>query len=155
MSSLIAFIAQWLLIVPAALVAASILLRKRWKADLVEAALSGIATTALVKIAGAAFFEQRPFIVEHLRPLVAHGADNAFPSDHLAACGLAFAYLWPRSRPLALTTLVLAALIAAARVLAHLHWPADVAAGFALGGLATIAVRALLSFKSRRAAHSL
>lgn len=110
--------------------------RRNWKHDLFEAGFAGIATIALVKIAGSLFVEPRPFIVEHLQPLVAHSADNAFPSDHLAACGLAFAYLFPRSKIMAGIVLLSAGVIAYARVAAHLHWPLDVLVGFLLGMLA-------------------
>ena len=147
---LVSFAAQWLIIVPAVLVLGVIVARRRWKADIFEAAASGALAIVLVKIAAAVVHEKRPFVLEHVHPLVAHAADNSFPSDHLTACGIAFAYLWPRSRPMALAALVFAAAIACARVLAHLHWPIDVASGFALGALATIAVR-LLSALPRRA----
>ncbi len=130
---MIAFAAQWLVVVPALLVIAAIAIRRTWKRDLVEALLGGLGTIALVKIAGSLFTEPRPFVVEHLRPLVAHPPDNAFPSDHLAACGLAFAYVWPRSRGMAVLTLLLSAAIGYARVAARLHWPGDIVAGFLLG----------------------
>lgn len=136
MKPLIEFTAQWLLVVPALLVVAAILVRRHWKRDILEAAAAGIATIVLVKIAASAFVERRPFVVEHVRPLVAHPPDNSFPSDHLAACGLAFAYLFVRSRPMALLALLCAAIIAWARVAARLHWPLDVTAGFVIGALA-------------------
>jgi undecaprenyl-diphosphatase len=129
----ISFVAQWLLIVPAGLVAVVILARRQWKRDLLDAVFGGLATIALVKLAGASFAEARPFVVEHVQPLVAHAPDNAFPSDHLAACGLAFAYLLPRSRIAAIATLVFAGAIGYARVAARLHWPDDVVVGFVLG----------------------
>lgn len=152
MSVAIALVAQWLLLLPAGLVLAVVLVRRRWRFDLIEGTLAGAATILLVKLAGALHGEARPFVVQGVRPLVAHAADNAFPSDHLAACGLAFVYLWPRSKPLALVTLIAAALIATARVLAHLHWPLDVAAGFALGAIAAGSVRAGLTLgRTRRA----
>jgi undecaprenyl-diphosphatase len=137
MDGIIAFTAQWLLIVPALIVVATIVRRRQWMPDLIEAALSGALTILLVKLAGAAIHERRPFVAQGLRPLVMHAPDNAFPSDHLAACGLAVVYLAPRSKPLAVVVFCIAVLIAAARVAARLHWPVDVAAGFALGALAS------------------
>lgn len=145
MHSLIAIVAQWFLLIPAIIVAVLIYVRAQWRRDIIEAAAAGVLTIGFVKLAGALRFESRPFIVEHVRPLVAHAPDNAFPSDHLAACGLAFAYLWPRSRPLAAITLLVAAAIGAARVAAKLHWPIDIATGFILGGLATIIARAFMA----------
>jgi len=150
MDGVIAFASQWLLLVPAILVVAAIARRSQWAPDLIEAALAGIATIAFVKIAGMAVFENRPFIVEHLRPIVPHGADNSFPSDHLAACGLAVVYLWPRSKPLAIISLFAAALIAVARVVARLHWPFDVVGGFVLGSVATAIVHSMVLRTKRR-----
>jgi undecaprenyl-diphosphatase len=152
MTGAIAFAAQWLIIVPALLVAAVILVRRSWKRDLVEAFLAGAGTIALVKIAGTLFVEPRPFVVEHLHPLVAHAPDNAFPSDHLAACGLACAYLFVRSRVLAAAALLTAGAIAYARVAAHLHWPPDVAVGFLLGTLAAAFARSATQKITRQAA---
>lgn len=139
----IAIVAQYALLLPALLVVLVIVRRKRWREDVVEAALGGVATIALVKVATMLRFEKRPFVVEHVQPLIPHAADNAFPSDHLAAAGLAVAYLWPRSRPLAIAALVLAAAIGAARVLALVHWPLDIAAGFILGVAGLLAGRAI------------
>ena len=140
-SSDLAFAAQWLLLVPVFLTIAVVIARRKWKRDLPEALCAGLATIAFVKIAGILFVERRPFVLEHLQPLVSHAPDNAFPSDHLAACGLAFAYVFPRSKPAAIAILLAAAAIAYARVAARLHWPGDVAAGFLLGSLAALLVR--------------
>ena len=133
MNSLIAFVATWGLLLPLLLVCIVTFRRAHWRIDLAQGALGGLATIAIVKTSAALWVEQRPFIVEHVRPLVAHAADNAFPSDHLAACGLAVGYLWPRSKALSALALVAALVIAFARVLARLHYPQDVIAGFAFG----------------------
>ena len=133
MNASIAAVAAWGLAVPLLLVIIATLRRKAWRIDLACGTLGGIATIALVKLSAAFVYEPRPFIVEHVHPLVAHAADNAFPSDHLAACGLAVGYLWPRSRVLALLALLAALAIAGARVLAHLHYVQDVVFGFLFG----------------------
>ncbi len=133
MNASIAAVAAWGLAVPLLLVIIATLRRKALPIDLACGALGGIATIAIVKLSAAFVYEPRPFIVEHVHPLVAHAADNAFPSDHLAACGLAVGYLWPRSRVLALLALLAAVAIAGARVLAHLHYVQDVVFGFLFG----------------------
>lgn len=138
MKTVIAFAAQWLLLVPVFLTIAVVIARRKWKRDLIEALFAGLATIAFVKIAATLFVERRPFVLEHVQPLVPHASDNAFPSDHLAACGLAFAYVFPRSKAAAIAILAAAAAIAYARVAARLHWPVDVAAGFVLGSLAAL-----------------
>ncbi len=141
--SIIAFIAAWLLLVPIALVLVAVATSADRREALIEAALAGVATVALVKTGGLLYAHSRPFVVHHVLPLVAHGADNSFPSDHAAAAGLAVAYLWPRSRTAAVVALVAGLAIGAARVAAQLHWPVDVVAGFAFGiagGLAAFVI---------------
>ena len=133
MAASIALVAMWGIVLPLLLVVIVTIRRGAWNIDIACGALGGLATIAFVKLSAARFYEQRPFLVEHVKPLVAHAADNAFPSDHLAACGLAFGYLWPRSKTLAVLALLAAVAIAAARVLAHLHYIQDVVFGFAFG----------------------
>lgn len=142
-TTLVIFTAQWLLLLPAGLVGFAVLVRKRWTQDIAEGAAAGLMTIVFVKIAGALVHERRPFIVEHVQPLIPHAADNAFPSDHLAACGLAVVYLWPRSKPLAIISFGAACAIAVARVDARLHWPLDVIVGFVLGAAAAALAHAL------------
>lgn len=100
-------------------------------------AVAGVVAAALVavgvKLAGALWTDPRPFVVDHTAPLIAHSADNGFPSDHtaLAAAVAAVVLLWHRRTGTAL--LVVAVLLGASRVAAHVHhWP-DVLAGFAIG----------------------
>uniref|UniRef100_E6QWR6 Phosphatidic acid phosphatase type 2/haloperoxidase domain-containing protein n=1 Tax=mine drainage metagenome TaxID=410659 RepID=E6QWR6_9ZZZZ len=82
---------------------------------------------------GSSITRRGRFVALHLTPLVAHVGANSFPSDHLAATGLAVMYLWPRSRALATAAFVVGSLLGAARVLAHLHWPLDIVVAFAIG----------------------
>ena len=133
MNASIAFVAVWGISLPLLLVLIATIRRGAWRIDVMCGALGGLATIAFVKLGAAFVFEQRPFLAEHLKPLVAHAADNAFPSDHLAACGLAVGYLWPRSKALAVLALVAAIVIGSARVLAHLHYVQDIAFGFLFG----------------------
>ncbi|MGC8484658.1 MAG: phosphatase PAP2 family protein [Candidatus Baltobacteraceae bacterium] len=133
MNASIAAVAAWGLAVPLLLVAIATLRRNAWRIDIACGAVGGLATIALVKLSATFFYEPRPFVVEHVQPLVAHAADNAFPSDHLAACGLAVGYLWPRSKGLAVLALLSAVAIGVARDLAHLHYVQDLVFGFLFG----------------------
>ena len=141
MNASVGFTAHWLLAVPLLLTIWVIVARREWRPDLIEAILGGAFTIALVKIAGIAYFHARPFVVYGQLPLVQHVADNSFPSDHLAACGLAIGYLWTRNRMFAAIGAFCAALIGTARVLADLHWPVDILAGLALGIIAVAIAR--------------
>jgi len=150
---LIAFCASWGLAVPVLLVLVAIVRDVHRREAIVEAALGGLATVVLVKLSGLIYAHQRPFAVHHVLPLVAHAADNGFPSDHSAAAGLAVAYLWPRSRLSAYIALAFGLLVGAARVAAQLHWPIDIVAGGAFG-LAGGACAYLILQRRQRSAGS-
>jgi undecaprenyl-diphosphatase len=145
----IAFCASWGLLVPVALVLVAIARETRWRAALVEAVAGGLATLVLVKLAGLVYAHPRPFVVHHVLPLIAHAADNGFPSDHSAAAGLAVAFLWPRSRLFAAIAIVFGLLVGVARVAAQLHWPIDIAGGYSFG----ISAGAVAFFICRRASR--
>lgn len=72
------------------------------------------------------------------RPLIAHGNDNGFPSDHtLLSSLLGFAIL-PFAPVAGLVTLLVALLIGTARVLAFVHHPIDIIASFVFAGVAVL-----------------
>ncbi len=121
------------LVVPGALVLIAIARSAYRRAAIIEAASAGVATIGSVKVGALLYIHARPFVVYHTLPLLAHSADNAFPSDHAAAAGLAVAFLWTRPRAFALVALGFALLVGAARIAAQLHWPVDIIAGYAFG----------------------
>src|ERR1700687_645686 len=63
--------------------------RRRPRGAVLPFAVGAAAAAAAVWIAGSVYQEQRPFAVLGVAPLVAHGLDNAFPSDHSAAAAYA------------------------------------------------------------------
>ncbi len=101
--------------------------------------LGGLVALGLIAVAGSLYHDRRPFVTEHVRPLFPHPADNGFPSDHatltmfIAVCVLFYSRAWGS----ALT--VNALLVGIARVLARVHSPLDIAAGYVLGALAAAA----------------
>jgi len=90
-------------------------------------------------------FRHRPFVRFGIIPLVKKSSrDPSFPSNHAGgafalAVGLA---LWVPS--LALISLLFAVLLASARVLAGLHYVADVVFGGIIGGLLALLVTLLI-----------
>lgn len=133
MNHIIVLVAQYALALPILFVGITITMRRRWTYDIVDAIGGGLLVALIEKLAGSLYHEARPFVALHLHPLIPHIADNSFPSDHLAATGLAVMYLLPRSRPLAIAATVVAIFLGAARIQAYLHWPLDIAVGFTIG----------------------
>ena len=113
----------------AAIVLASLLYRKpRGTIVYWSVAVCVMLTLAYMaaQIGGALYNDPRPFAAEHFTPLIAHGADNGFPSDHsLLAAAIVAAVALARLR-WALLLLPLAVLVEWARVGAGLHHPIDV-----------------------------
>jgi undecaprenyl-diphosphatase len=138
MNSLIVFGASYLVALCPIMVAYVL-----WKASprqrrvlLLRIAIVTILGIAMAKTGGALYNEPRPFVLLHATPLVAHGADSGFPSDHsLVAFGCAFLIL-PYSVPLAGATFLIAALVGIARVASLLHSPLDIGASILFAGVA-------------------
>lgn len=99
-------------------------------------ALAGL----LILAASSTVHEARPFVADSDTVLLTpHVADNGFPSDHAtvaAAAAVVAAIAWRRWAAL---FLALAAVVGLARVLAGVHLPGDVFAGWALGAAAALA----------------
>lgn len=97
--------------------------------------LGGALAGLLAFIGSQLYHNPRPFVQGGFTPLLPHGNDNGFPSDHtLLAAMLGWAALI-FSRKMGIALLVLAALIGASRMAAGLHHLVDVIGGFVCAGL--------------------
>jgi undecaprenyl-diphosphatase len=78
------------------------------------------------KIASILYFNPRPFVVGNFTPLIAHAADNGFPSDHtlLSAAVATAVYFFHRKLGIALLTL--SVLVGLSRVAAGVHHLLDI-----------------------------
>ena len=148
-SDLTIFAATYLVFIEALLAAAFLVpvLLPRPRTEWVRwAVLTGVMLVlayVFAKIGGAVYSDPRPFVTDHIRPLIAHAPDNGFPSDHaLLAAALAAAVAFARPL-LALPVAVVAILVDWARVGAGLHHVADVAGSalfVALGAAVALAI---------------
>jgi undecaprenyl-diphosphatase len=92
-----------------------------------------VIAVVLYEISSHLYYHPRPFVVNHIKPLVAHAADNGFPSEHtLFSVVLATAIIFYRPK-LGYLALVLALLVGVGRVAAHVHSPIDIAGGVIFG----------------------
>jgi undecaprenyl-diphosphatase len=101
--------------------------------------LAGIFAVLLAKIAAKLYYYPRPFVTEHVKPLISHPADNGFPSDHALLTMTLTAITYYFSRKIAAIMLVFTILVGVARVLAKVHSPIDIAAGWAIGIVGAVA----------------
>ena len=123
-------------------------LRKRPPGALVPFAACAALAVVGIFAAGLAHEEARPFVVLGVTPLVPHGTDNAFPSDHSAAAAYAATLALFIDPPLGVAAWVVTVALGAGRVYCLLHTPVDVVAGWAIG--AGSAVLAALWWKRSR-----
>ena len=108
------------------------------------AGISALVALGIGQLIGMAFPRPRPYLTHHVNLLISRTADTSFPSDH-ATLGFAVAILvWRHNRRVGTVLLLLALLLAFARIFVGAHYPSDVLGGAVVGAL-TSAVIAVLS----------
>ena len=141
MTTFFVFSAQYLFILPILILSAYFFTRK-WptqKRMVFFAIPAGLLTYLLGLIGNYLYYDPRPFVVGHFTPLIAHAADNGFPSDHtllvssLAAIGM----YW--NKWLGIRLWAIALFVAFSRVYVGLHHPIDVIGSMAFAFVATSA----------------
>ena len=95
------------------------------------------------------YFYPRPFMVGLGQPLMHHGIETSFPSDHatLAFC-VAFSFLLSGDHKLGAALFLLALMTGFSRVYTGLHFPLDVAGSFVV---ALVAALIICGFRKRLA----
>ncbi len=128
MNAIAIFIAQYLYIVALLIGAAFFLLQlwEKWKDMAICGAFIAIVSYVISRIAGALYYDPRPFVVGHFIPLIAHAADNGFPSDHVLLAGAVAMVIWFYNKKISIVLWVFALLIGWARVYIGIHHVTDI-----------------------------
>jgi undecaprenyl-diphosphatase len=137
--TLIVVAAQYLLYVLALVAAVVWLTRDRaGKAVFAVEAVIGLALVGIgILVAAHLHTDPRPFVHDpNSRPFFPHAADNGFPSDHSAAAGLLAALVFRWKKLVGVLVAAGGAVVAWARVAAHVHHLQDVLAGLLIGAAA-------------------
>ena len=108
--------------------------------------MAGILALDLVAIAGALYYNPRPFVSQNIEPLISHGPDNGFPSQHTVVAATLTAIIYFYGRRLVLAAFILTLLVGAGRVWAHVHSWIDILGGLAVGAVAGYAGFVLAKF---------
>jgi undecaprenyl-diphosphatase len=105
--------------------------------------MAGIVTTAVCSVIalalssyviGPVVARPRPFVtLPHVLQLVPHAADSSFPSDHAMVAGALAAGILLLHRRAGFVAMMLAFLLAFARVYVGVHYPSDVLGGLLIG----------------------
>lgn len=126
--TLIIFVASYLYLF--VLLIAAIFFFTRPKRVMKSMAICGIIIAPLAfvisRIASFLYYDPRPFVVGHFIPLIAHAADNGFPSDHVLFTGAIAMTVWFYNRTLSIMLWALALLIGWARVYTGVHHWTDI-----------------------------
>ena len=143
---LIVLVAKYLIVIPVVL---ALYLAYRLPSDsrsrfLLLSIISLPLIYVIAKAAGHFYFDARPFVVDHVAPLMPHVADNGFPSDHALLAAALASVMYVFDKRLALVSWVCALLIGVARVLAHVHHTTDIVGSFLIAAVVVLIVNAIL-----------
>lgn len=81
-------------------------------------------------LAGAAYFNPRPFVAGNFTPLIPHDATNGFPSDHMLLSSALAALVFAFNKKMGMVLFAAAFLVGASRVYAGVHHWLDIFASF-------------------------
>jgi membrane-associated phospholipid phosphatase len=109
-------------------------------AGAVWAGAAALVALAIGQIIGNIVDRHRPYAaLANVHVLIDRTSDVSFPSDHATAVGAVAVGLWFTSRRIGIVAVIGAVFMAFARVYCGAHYPGDVLAGLALGGLVAAA----------------
>lgn len=115
--------------------------RNQWAALL--AGISAFVALGLGQLIGKAMPRPRPYLSHTVHQLIPRSLDTSFPSDH-ATLGFAVGVMvWRYNKRAGAALLILAVVLAFARVFVGAHYPADVLGGAVLGGVMSATLGAL------------
>ncbi len=107
------------------------------------AGVSALIALGVGQLIGFALPRPRPYLVHPVNLLISRSADTSFPSDH-ATLGFAVAVMvWQYNRRVGAWLLILALVLAFARVFVGAHHPSDVLGGAVLGALTSLLIATL------------
>ena len=98
------------------------------------------------KICSHFFYDPRPFVSMHVKPLIPHAPDNGFPSDHTLISAAFASILFVFNKKWGIGAFILAIIVGFSRVYVHVHSPIDVIGSMII----SIVVTALLVVGLRR-----
>ena len=125
-------------------------LRRRPHGAVLPAIAAAMCCGVALWVAGLVYQEPRPFVALSVTPLLAHAADNAFPSDHSVAAAYAATLTGFIDPPLGIIAWLVAIVLGLARTYCLLHTPLDVIAGWVLGAAPAAAAGVWLRTKKGR-----
>jgi undecaprenyl-diphosphatase len=145
MHTLIKLVAETFILIPVALISYEFFVLKPSlrRAFLLKLAGAAVLSLLLSRIASHFIHDPRPFVAGHFTPLIPHGADNGFPSDHTLFASFMAWLLLTYSRKLGIIALTVTALMGLARMAAGVHHSWDILGSFAITWVSVLVVSRL------------
>lgn len=149
LDSIMIFSSQYLIYIAFAIVASCIgylVYRRQWR-EVSFFAISLVIAFGILFILSKLFISERPFVHHTVTQLIAHAANQSFPSDHTTgAMTVALALLaFTRFKRVGWLLVVVASLIGFSRIFVGVHYPLDVA-----GGILTAVLGVSITFLVRQ-----
>ena len=134
MAWLIIFCAQYLyLIIILIGVASLIFLNNVTRLSALKLTLVALPVSYLIaKLTDLFFYNPRPFVVDHVKPLFVHATDNGFPSDHTLLTTTIALIVFTYNRKIGVFLGILSLIVGFSRVLANVHHPVDILGGIVI-----------------------
>lgn len=98
-------------------------------------------------IAGRLYFDLRPFLQFHFKPLIEHDADNGFPSEHVLFVAIVAAVVTVFNKRLSVFLWICTLMIAFAMVYVGVHHYGDVVASLRIAAITTFMLYLLFKKK--------
>ena len=102
-------------------------------------------TYALGIGARALYDNPRPFVVGGYEPLIAHEADNGFPSDHMLLLSAVASVMLVYNKRVSVVLWIIALLVGVSRVVAGIHHPVDIIASIVIALVSSLLVYKVLA----------
>jgi len=104
---------------------------------------------AVAKVLNLFIKNPRPFVVEHMKPLIDHAADNGFPSDHTLLTMTIAAIVFVYHRKLGIALAFCALVVGWARVMAKVHHPIDIVGSIIIAIVAVFLAKGIVKLFNR------
>ncbi len=98
----------------------------------------------IAKISGIIYYDPRPFVVRHFIPLVAHAADNGFPSDHALLSFAIASVIFVYNKKIGLILFLAGFLVGISRIYVGIHSIIDIMGSFVISVAVTYLVYLVL-----------
>ena len=148
MNLLIILTAQYLYILPLIYFAIVLIFSSLRKSLIILSLLAFSIDFLIAKLLGFVISSPRPFVTEHIHPLIAHAADNGFPSDHTLLTMTIAAIIFTINKKFGIILGIFSVIVGTSRILAQIHHPIDV-----LGGIIIAIISVTLSWYILKKMH--